>query len=73
MTSDLVKGLRVMTSDLVKGLEEMTSDLLCVFVCVFRPVVGLQVDHGEGQRGPGTRHVNVDAVALLPTSHSEEG
>lgn len=29
------------------------------------PVVGLEVDHGEGQRGSRTRDVHVDGVALL--------
>lgn len=40
--------------------------------CPFSPVVGLEVDHGEGQRGPWTRHIHINGVTLLqrPSDYS---
>lgn len=32
---------------------------------LFSPVVGLEVDHGEGKRRPGTCHIHVDGVTFL--------
>ncbi len=44
-------------------LKKRCADLSVV--CHFSPVVGLEVDHGEGQRGSWTRHVYIYSVALL--------
>lgn len=34
------------------------------------PVVGLEVDHGKGQRGTGARHIYVYSVTLLEIKYS---
>lgn len=34
-------------------------------VCLLSPVVGLEVDHGESQRGPWTRHIYIYSVTFL--------
>lgn len=42
------------------------GDKCCMrFDCLFSPVIGLEVDHGEGQRRPRTCHIHIYGVTFL--------
>ena len=45
--------------------SQESSENKKVVVCLLLPVVGLEVDHGESQRGPWTRHIYIYSVTFL--------